>query len=188
MPTERPDIIRPGWHQVDSGWAVESEMGDFLYGLVRHERPETVYESGTYRGYSALRMAEACEQNDQGVVYTVDLKADGYPDTEEFYHPYIMRLRGDATRPVEGVPERIDLFFQDASHDADGILAELEWVYPRLTDRAPVIVHDWYHYRDIRNAYDRIVKRFGVHPVILHGGRGLYMWTKEPTNFRECVP
>lgn len=34
-----------------------------LYGLIRSLKPRTVMEIGTYRGYAACYMAQACKEN-----------------------------------------------------------------------------------------------------------------------------
>lgn len=48
-----------------------------LYALCRSLRPRTVIDCGTYRGYSACYMAQACKENGYGHVHAIDDFSEG---------------------------------------------------------------------------------------------------------------
>lgn len=48
-----------------------------LYSLMRSLKPRIAVESGTYRGYAACYMAQACKENGVGHVYCIDDFSEG---------------------------------------------------------------------------------------------------------------
>jgi len=48
-----------------------------LYGLCRSLKPRVVVEVGTYRGYAACYMAQACKENGFGHVVAIDDFSEG---------------------------------------------------------------------------------------------------------------
>jgi predicted O-methyltransferase YrrM len=52
--------------------ATEREICELLASLVRVYKPHVIVEAGTYRGHSALMMADACRKNGHGGVITYD--------------------------------------------------------------------------------------------------------------------
>ena len=67
-------MTREGRWEVHDGTASEIEMTDFLYGLVRMLKPKLIVETGTYRGHTAMFMAEACLENSFGKVVSCDIE------------------------------------------------------------------------------------------------------------------
>jgi predicted O-methyltransferase YrrM len=56
--------------------SAETELADFLWGLVRLTHPDNVLETGTYLGHTTRRLAEAVRANGHGLVTSVELDAD----------------------------------------------------------------------------------------------------------------
>lgn len=68
----------PEWE----GWscfthiAVELEVAEFLWALVRALKPAIVVESGTGEGYATYALAAGCEANGRGIVYSYEPDPD----------------------------------------------------------------------------------------------------------------
>lgn len=61
-------MILPPW----DGHASCLEQLEILAGLIRAQRPQTVVESGTYRGHGAIFMGDAIRRNGTGHLWTAD--------------------------------------------------------------------------------------------------------------------
>jgi len=59
------------YHMFDDG-GVESEVGEFLYGIVKVLKPEKILETGTYSGISSMYMAQGLKDNGFGHLTTVE--------------------------------------------------------------------------------------------------------------------
>lgn len=51
---------------------VETEVGEFLYGLVKMMKPDRILETGTHWGISSMYMARAMKDNRRGVLTTIE--------------------------------------------------------------------------------------------------------------------
>lgn len=153
--------------------SVEVEAGDLLWGIVRHERPKVIVETGTAFGYSAFRMAQACDENGVGEIYTIDCSKW----EPRFNHDRVHRLFGNSQERIDGVPEVIDLLFLDAEHSCRALIRESDWLYPRLRPGGIVICHDWY-IREIRDFALHAKQNLDALPAVFHGGRGMFVWAK----------
>jgi hypothetical protein len=58
------------------GQGVHPEEAAMLYLLVRALQPQSVLETGTYKGYSTSEIARAIKLNGSGHLVTVDIAAD----------------------------------------------------------------------------------------------------------------
>lgn len=61
------------YHMADDG-GVETETGEFLYGLVRLLQPGFILETGTYTGVSAMYMGNALKDNGHGLMWTLEVE------------------------------------------------------------------------------------------------------------------
>lgn len=128
---------------------------EYLYYLVRFQRPETVIETGVYFGISTAFILEALDANGKGHLYSVDLPSATYllPSTgREFTQP----LR-EGESPGFAVPERlrqrwtleigdsqselprllsalqaVDLFYHDSEHTYEFMLREMELAISKM--------------------------------------------------------
>lgn len=62
------------WSQ-NSG-SVESEVGEFLYGMVKVLKPRKILETGTYRGWSSAYMAQGLKENGVGSIDTIEYEQE----------------------------------------------------------------------------------------------------------------
>jgi hypothetical protein len=136
--------------RVDRGFArsntVHPETAQALYSICRALRPQCVFETGTYWGYSTTYLASALADNREGRIWTFDLYEDAGRHVPARLHSWIEFHRGtpatEAMPPILGTVKP-DLFFQDSVHDFEGVRLELQTVAPHLTDRAVVLFHDF---------------------------------------------
>jgi predicted O-methyltransferase YrrM len=129
------------------GHATDRETLELLWALVRLHKPEVVAEAGTYRGHGAIFMAQACIENDRGLVYTADpypsgaMSAFGQAGVSEWvrYRPI------DYLEMLETLPH-VDFAFIDASAPGpDG--AKLRWQHfeatkTKIRPGGVICVHD----------------------------------------------
>ena len=112
--------------------ATEPAICELLAALVSVRQPRVIVEAGTYRGHSALLMADACRRTGAGHVTTFDPVDHGL-------RAYIERNElGDWLTYVQGpyeIPNRVEFAFIDASaRDPDGLMnAALRWQHFEAT-------------------------------------------------------
>lgn len=110
------DCLHPELWMATDDMASEAEVGDFLYGLVRLLKPSKVIETGSYRGDTSIRIAEALRENQYGHLTTFEIK----PDLVEIA---VRRLEGLSATVIQGDAlevldsEKFDLAFLDSDGD-----------------------------------------------------------------------
>jgi hypothetical protein len=62
-----------GRWEVADNLASETELGEFLYGLVRMLKPALVVETGTYKGHTAFKLGRAVRDNIYGKAVSCDI-------------------------------------------------------------------------------------------------------------------
>lgn len=129
---------------IRDGDAVQPGEAIFLYGLVRAIRPKVCVETGTHKGYAALHIANALEDNGEGHLYTVDPVDWGQVATIEAQskgiqqHITYQRIRGDELK----VDAPIDFAFIDGYHGKQDVIEEIDNLFPQLAEHAVVVFHD----------------------------------------------
>ncbi len=169
--------------------ALDWSHGILLYAALRSylertapERPVTIFETGTARGFSAICMAKALQDAGRaGTILTVDVlhaerpifwnsivDAEGRPQTRlELLEPWsqlvedhVVFLRGDVSVALEQIGlARIHFAFLDAEHTYDAVRRELAFVSAHQR-RGDVIVCDDYtprEFPEIVRAVDELV-------------------------------
>lgn len=63
----------PEAYTAPSPQAVETEVADFLYGIIRLTHPDAVLETGTYLADTTVRLAQAVRDNGHGMVVSVEI-------------------------------------------------------------------------------------------------------------------
>lgn len=86
------------WRAFDD-MAVELEVAEFLYALVRIEKPSIVIESGSGKGYSTLAIAGALQRNGRGSLRSFEpedeFRSIAKARTEDI--PNVTIYKGDTT-------------------------------------------------------------------------------------------
>jgi len=137
--------------RLDAGFArsytVHPDTGRALYAICRAVRPDDVFETGTYWGYSTAYLAAALrDENASGKVWTFDIYARAGRHIPKSLLPRIELHRGrPSVEMMPAVLRRVTpaLFFQDSCHDYEGVAEELRVVAPRLAPGGAVLFHDW---------------------------------------------
>jgi cephalosporin hydroxylase len=111
--------------------------------LIEELKPALVVETGTYRGGTALFLADRLQTSGRGKVVTID--ADVEPNRPR--HPRLTYLTGPPTAPdiVDDVRDRLDpsapaLFILGAGRTRDDVLAELEAYAPMVPSGSVLVV------------------------------------------------
>jgi predicted O-methyltransferase YrrM len=143
----QPDPWNGRWSQVmkfGGGNAVELEVGELLYGLVRALKPAVVAETGTHRGYSTLLIASALQANKVGHLYTVDVTDYGVPAVLLYYglSDLVTFTKGDSAGMLSALNRKIDFLWLDADHGTEFVLRELAAAKPWLERGSYIAFHD----------------------------------------------
>lgn len=72
------------YHMADSG-GIESEIGEFLYGMIKVLQPDQILETGTYTGISAMYMAAALKDNNRGHITTLEITKEHKDRAEKLW-------------------------------------------------------------------------------------------------------
>lgn len=111
-----------------------------LYLLVRHFKPKTIFEIGTWIGTSAMVMAEAIRQNGNGgMIYTCDT-ADCYLP-EEPYQGSIRKITAMSDSALSELPADAPIDFIFA--DGEFTFKTIENLRDRLAPNALITTHDY---------------------------------------------
>ena len=126
----------------DDSTSHEEKM--ILYNEIKKYKPVTVVETGTHRGLTALYMAHALWEVDQGILHTADPYEWGakgnfrkFPDLEKHIQWYQKR----GSEMIKELP-KIDFAFIDGYHEKEEVLEELDVLLPNLAEGAVVYFHD----------------------------------------------
>jgi predicted O-methyltransferase YrrM len=127
--------------------AVELEIGELLYAVVRALKPKVVVETGTHKGFSALMIAQALKENEVGHLYTIDRENHGV--SAEFgafglsdQATFIMLDSAMAIAGLAASIPKIDLLWLDADHGTQAVLAEVTAARRLLGSGSYVAFHD----------------------------------------------
>ena len=125
-----------------------------LYFLVRLKKPNVVIETGVERGASSLFILQALEDNDSGILYSIDLPNMSYvsssgnklqgntkKETSGICVPDSLRARwelilGNSKIELPKLLEKlteVDLFVRDDEHTFESMIWEFEQVFSHLS-------------------------------------------------------
>jgi hypothetical protein len=131
----RPDY----WHTYDIQ-GTEAEVIEMVGGLVRGLQPEIVLETGTSRGFMALRIAQALTENGHGHLYSYEPDERTWAEAVANVWPYetATLINEPSMQTWTGMP--IDFAWFDSLLDLRW--REFDFYYPDLSDRCVVGFHD----------------------------------------------
>ncbi|HXZ27207.1 MAG TPA: class I SAM-dependent methyltransferase [Terriglobales bacterium] len=167
------------WSMLDSMTA-EVEVLEFLRALVLTLKPELIVETGTFRGISTIRMAEALRENGLGRIVSCEsdplvlakaqetIAASGVAEWIE------LRNQSSLEMKVEGT---IDLFFSDS--DLPVREQEVRRFLPQINPHGLILMHDASsHLKQVREAALRLEEEGLLSVVLLPTPRGLVVAQK----------
>ena len=107
----------------------------WIYQEILHRtRPDTIIETGTYEGGSALYLASVCDFLGHGQVVSIDVAARAQPE-----HPRITYIDGDSTDPQTVAQANLGgrtMVVLDSDRSTDHVLAELRAYAPLVSPAA----------------------------------------------------
>lgn len=141
---------------------VESEVGEFLYGLVRMMKPQNVLETGTHLAVGAAYMGLALQDNGFGHLDTIEFQIDNHFQANKRIstmglQSYVTVHFGDVAKfdPVSTSKYNSSKTYQFIFLDTEPQtrFAELEQFYPFLDEGGYMFIHDLHpHMHQIANA------------------------------------
>ena len=163
----------------------------FLATLVKELNPRTIFEIGTYNGFTALHLAVNSPWDCK--IYTLDLPPDydvkkagesSYDDllviklsqekiSERFYkkHPLenkITELYGDSSIfDFSGYFGKMDIVFIDGNHSMDFVKKDTESALKMLSDRGVIVWHDYDYiiHKDVFIYLNSLSKKYPIYSV-----------------------
>jgi len=125
-----------------------------LYEIVRKERPETVFEIGTWKGGgSTYILSSALYHNCRGILYTIESMREFYEHsitlydkTFRFLKPCVRFHFGNSIEVYPAILEKIekvDVLFLDGAEDDQQTLKEYRLFESKLHRGSIVMCHDW---------------------------------------------
>ena len=133
-------------------WAADSLLARCCYLMCRLLKPDVVVETGVAYGVSSAFILRALEENDRGVLHSVDLP----PLRREYERFWGMAVdkslegrwtlhRGSSARVLPRLLEKVetvDLFVHDSLHTYRNMRREFEVVWPRLRTGGTLVADD----------------------------------------------
>jgi len=175
-----PECPHPEWWQMVDSQSSELEVLDFLKSIVITAKPRLIVETGTFIGYSAIKMAEGLKANGFGKLITIEfdpaifakakerIDASGLRDWIEY------RNASSLETPIDGT---IDIFFSDSHLSIRE--QEIRRFLPRIDARRLILVHDASsHFKVVREAALRLEQEGLISVVLLSTPRGLVIAQK----------
>jgi predicted O-methyltransferase YrrM len=126
----------PAPRQLDD---VEAEL---TYLLLRHHRPATVMELGTFHGWSTNWLLRALRDNDRGQLHSFDRVDHVLRTVPAALADRWTFVPGDVRETLPKVPTDVDYLFVDADHGARFARWYLAELLPLMPAGIPVSVHD----------------------------------------------
>ncbi len=175
-----PECPHPEWWQMVDSQSSELEILDFLKSMVLTAKPRLIVETGTFIGYSAIKMAEGLKANGFGKLITIEFDPDifakakqridlsGLRDWIEY------RNASSLETPIDGT---IDLLFSDSHLTIRE--QEIRRFLPQIDPRGLILVHDASsHFKVVREAALRLEQEGLISVVLLSTPRGLVIAQK----------
>jgi predicted O-methyltransferase YrrM len=167
------------WKMADSQTS-EIEVLEFLNSVVRTIKPQLIVETGTFIGYSAIKMAEGLKANGSGRIITIEYdpaifaKAKKRIDASGLGNWIEYRNESSLETRIEGT---IDLLFSDSHSPIRE--QEIRRFLPQIDPRGLILVHDASsHFKIVREAALRLEQEGLISVVLLSTPRGLVVAQK----------
>ena len=121
--------------------ALKNPLDLWIYQEIMHRtRPDTIIETGTHEGGSALYLASVCDFLGHGQVVSIDVAARAQPE-----HPRITYIDGDSTDAQTVAQANLGgrtMVVLDSGRSTEHVLAELRAYAPLVSPGCYLIVED----------------------------------------------
>lgn len=125
----------------------DPESSAVAYSLIRHFKPTSCLEIGTWYGGSTSFIMAALLKNEKVFWFIAsELLEDNIKKTRQNVYEkcqYVPYLVGDITKNLDKVPESLDFLFLDSDHDEKVTAWIVDNIFSRLKEGALVAIHDW---------------------------------------------
>lgn len=175
-----PEVLESSWRG----------LGSLAYQIVRTYKPANVVELGTHMGFSALCIALALrDNNDGGKIYAIDTwEGDAHTGaygstvyakfmerrTQLGLESTIVPLRMTFAQARSKVPPAIDLLHIDGLHTWDAVNQDFTMYSPLVRKGGLILFHDVNtHFKDVRRFWRRICRRHEHYTVPYSHGLGI---------------
>jgi predicted O-methyltransferase YrrM len=185
--TVQPEYVPPTaecphperWKMLDSQTS-ELEVLEFLKSIVMTVKPELIVETGTFLGYSAIKMAEGLRANGFGKLITIEhdaaifAKAKERIDASGLGNWIEYRNASSLETQIAGT---IDVFFSDSYMKTRD--QEIRRFLPQLNPQGLLLVHDASsHFGVVRDAVLQMEAEGLISTVLLSTPRGMVVAQK----------
>jgi predicted O-methyltransferase YrrM len=175
-----PECPHPEWWQMVDSQSSELEVLDFLKSIVITAKPRLIVETGTFIGYSAIKMAEGLKANGFGKLITIEFdpaifaKAKERIDASGLGNWIEYRNASSLETAIDGT---IDVLFSDSHLTIRE--QEIRRFLPQIDARGLILVHDASsHFKVVREAALRLEQEGLISVVLLSTPRGLVIAQK----------
>ena len=128
------------------GFSAEQQLDDIeaelTYLLLRHHRPATVMELGTFQGWSTNWLLRALRDNEHGHLHSFDQVDHVLQNVPGELRERWTFVPGDVRETLPKVPTDVGYLFVDADHGARFAHWYLAELFPLMPAGIPVSVHD----------------------------------------------
>lgn len=134
------------WCCFDSG-GVETEVGEFLYGLVKVAKPQNVLETGLYSAVSAMYISQALKDNGFGHLQSFEIEPKHIERSTERLRKLDLLdwITIHQQSSLDYKPDRqYELLFLDSEPWLR--FHELEKFFPNLKEGGFALLHDLHHH------------------------------------------
>lgn len=131
---------------------VESEVGEFLYGLVRVTKPENILETGTHKGIASSYMGLALKENGSGHIDTIEFDAQHY--VEDYHMWNSLNISNYITlHEMKSEDYTTNKIYEIALLDTEPDIRFMEFVqfYENIKDGGLIIIHDLHPHLGLSN-------------------------------------
>lgn len=167
------------WKMVDTQTS-ELEVTDFLKSLVVTLKPRLIVETGTFLGYSTLKMAAGLRENGFGRIVTIEYDPEIFAKAKERIDASGLgkwienRNESSLDARIEGT---IDLFFSDSHLPIRE--QEIRRFLPQIDARGLILMHDASsQFRVVREAALKLEREGLISTVLVPTPRGLVIAQK----------
>lgn len=148
-----------------------------LYAIVRRLRPELVVETGVGYGASSAFILQALEDNEKGLLYSIDLPGQFAEETQvglcvpSSLLPRWHLALGDARSILPSLLDEIgsiDAFFHDSLHTYDHMMFEFQHAWSHLRNSGYLLADN----TDLNPSFPNFCRMMGVKPTMLYSTFG----------------
>ena len=149
--------------------SLDPESGELVYSIVRLLKPKIAVEIGTFKGYAAICVGQALEDNNKGKLYTIDpvemeivkiaIRKSGLKNRIEYVVDYSENVISKLNL------KEIDFAMIDGDHSYESVKKDFELIKDLISKGGTVVFHDTIWFEGPKKVVEEI-KKTGEYEVI----------------------